>query len=44
MFTVLKILAALGYTLSPIDLIPVVLPIIVWLDDIGVWALVLKLL
>lgn len=35
---VLILLAALAYTLSPIDLIPDVAPVIGWLDDAGVDA------
>ena len=33
-------LAAVAYVISPIDLIPDCIPVIGWLDDIGVVALV----
>ncbi|MBI5546775.1 MAG: DUF1232 domain-containing protein [Deltaproteobacteria bacterium] len=33
-------LAAIAYVVSPIDLVPDVLPLIGWLDDVGVIALI----
>ncbi len=40
---VLIIAAALLYTISPLDFIPDVLPVVGWLDDLGVLALAISL-
>lgn len=39
--SIIFIIAAFIYTVSPIDLIPDAIPIVGWIDDIGVFAIVL---
>lgn len=40
----MAVAGALLYTVSPIDLVPDIIPIIGWLDDVGVWVLLIKYL
>ena len=40
----MAIAGALLYTVSPIDILPDIIPIIGWLDDVGVWVFLVKYL
>lgn len=40
----LAVAAAVAYVVSPLDLVPDIIPILGWLDDIGVIALLVNYL